>query len=275
MEAGSGSTLRYAVTEYKGSDTDIVIPAYINGNRISGVGYNSVAVKGLSTVKSVKVEYGILSLYKNAFDGYGNLERIELSDFLTGISAYSMRNTGITTLRLPDKLINIDSSAFDGCNALESISAGPDCKNYKVVDDSCIYTITGEVLRYVLPKCSSIDFPDTVKTISADSIVNTEITSLVLPEGFLTIKALAISRNAKLESVVLPESVTTIESNNFANCSNLKSFVIQSKNATLGTECFAGVHAEFKIFVPEDAVDYYKAAANWSSFADKIFAISE
>jgi hypothetical protein len=37
----------------------------------------------------------------------------------------------------------------------------------------------------------------------------------------------------------------------------------------------SGTAADLKIYVPADLVDTYKAASNWSAYADKIMAIPQ
>lgn len=48
---------------------------------------------------------------------------------------------------------------------------------------------------------------------------------------------------------------------------------------TLGANCFINTNSSFRIYVPDDGtgaiVQDYKAATNWSSYASRIFPISQ
>ncbi|MCL1867104.1 MAG: leucine-rich repeat domain-containing protein, partial [Oscillospiraceae bacterium] len=70
---------------------------------------------------------------------------------------------------------------------------------------------------------------------------NVIFTSVVLPEGLLTIGAGAFSGNTVLKSVNIPDSVTKIGSDAFRNTTQLKSIKIGKGLKELGTAAFGGM----------------------------------
>jgi hypothetical protein len=81
---------------------------------------------------------------------------------------------------------------------------------------------------------------------------------------------------SKLTTVDLPET-TSIDGYAFYNCKSLTTVILRNTErvATLSsTNVFAGA-ANAIIYVPDSLVDSYKAANNWSAYADRIKGLSE
>lgn len=78
-----------------------------------------------------------------------------------------------------------------------------------------------------------------------------------------------------LSDIVLPNTVTSIGSSAFAECSGLYNIRIHALTPpTLGNNVFYNVNPDFKILVPASAVDTYKQASGWSTYASKIYPIT-
>jgi hypothetical protein len=79
-----------------------------------------------------------------------------------------------------------------------------------------------------------------------------------------------------LTSVTIPNSVTEIGWEAFKDCSRLTLLTIE--NATppeVRGWAFEGVSKNMTIYVPAESVKKYKAAEDWSEYADKIKAIGK
>ena len=71
-----------------------------------------------------------------------------------------------------------------------------------------------------------------------------------------------------LTNVIIPDSVTSIGDYAFNYCNRLKTIkVLSTTPPTLGSEVFYAIE---KIIVPKSAINTYKSAAGWSTYADKI-----
>jgi hypothetical protein len=80
-----------------------------------------------------------------------------------------------------------------------------------------------------------------------------------------------------LEYVNLPATITKIDGLSFSDCANLKIVIARS---TIPPElsnynAFAGTPSTMEIYVPDESVEAYKSATNWSAYADRIKPMSE
>ena len=74
--------------------------------------------------------------------------------------------------------------------------------------------------------------------------------------------------------MVIPSTVTQIGNQAFRYCSKLTSLTVQRTTPpTLGTNALQSTSANLVIYVPAEAVDTYKAASGWSTYASQIEAI--
>ena len=72
----------------------------------------------------------------------------------------------------------------------------------------------------------------------------------------------------------MPSTVTSIGGNEFSGCTAMKSFVIRAiAPPSLGVNSFSGNPCS--IYVPDQSVEAYKTASNWSTYASKIKPLSE
>ena len=84
-------------------------------------------------------------------------------------------------------------------------------------------------------------------------------------------------RECKLVSITLP-SVTLIEARAFQKCSVLKSVIITQGNSVAilrSNSAFLNKSSSLKIYVPDNLLDAYKEATNWSYLAASILPLSE
>lgn len=81
----------------------------------------------------------------------------------------------------------------------------------------------------------------------------------------------------RLESIYLP-NIASIGANAFANCSAMKRFFIGLNKSNVITLSNANAFSNTGrsiIFVPDDLVSNYRSASQWSTYAGRIFGISD
>ena len=86
--------------------------------------------------------------------------------------------------------------------------------------------------------------------------------------------------NKNVEYVRLPSTVTSAANYAFNQCSSLKTLVIDAIEPFPITIYFIGSSDPIKngngfVYVPDESVETYKNATNWSAFASQIKPISE
>lgn len=139
-----------------------------------------------------------------------------------------------------DALTNIRRYAFAYCQQLESVSL----PNF-VTADTGIFMYCNNLTSVSIPKCASVP---------GSMFYSCQI----------------------LESISLP-SVTSIDTYAFGICPMLNAVVLGN---TAGVVTLKNTNAFYDssnaiIYVPDALVDSYKAATNWSTYADRIKPISE
>ncbi len=162
------------ISDYTGSDTDIVIPAEIDGKRVSVVGdimgFNS------DTITSITIQEGPTEIADYAFTD----------------------KTKLTSVTLPSSLRKIGGSAFYGCEALKTVTIP-----YGVTQiGEAAFSQTG---------LTSVTIPGSVKTIEPDAFSYCyNLTTVVIEEGVQSIGKKAFIWCESLTGITLPASLTEI-----------------------------------------------------------------
>lgn len=103
------------------------------------------------------------------------------------------------------------------------------------------------------------------------------LSSITIPDGVTSIDNYTFYYCYSLSSITIPNSVTLIGNNAFQNCYGVRYYDFTRHTAvpTLsGTNAFNGIAADCEIRVPAALVDAWKAATNWSTYADHIVGVS-
>ena len=101
-----------------------------------------------------------------------------------------------------------------------------------------------------------------------------QITDVNWPSGIESIDNNSFYGCSGLASVTIPNSVTSIGDSAFYGCSGLASITIEATAPpTLSDVNVFSDTNNCPIYVPTESVDAYKAATNWSNFANRIQAI--
>ena len=212
---------------------------------------------------------GIRDVKNSAFSSCSSLAEIALPASITyiGITAFQNCSSLTRVINLENtKVTSIDQYAFRYCSSLAEI-AFPD-------------TLTS-IGRYAFQGCSSlaeIAFPDTLTNIGSyafygckllTSVINLENTKVT------DIWEFAFSACSSLAEITLPTGVTSIRNYAFFQSSSLQYIRIEATTPPTLSSTNAIPSSIGAIYVPDESVETYKAATNWSSFASKIKGISE
>ncbi len=69
-------------------------------------------------ITSLVLEPGVKSVGQNAFNGFGRLEQIQLSDSVAELGMYAFADTGLKEISIPKSVSKIGYFAFDNCTQL-------------------------------------------------------------------------------------------------------------------------------------------------------------
>ena len=235
-----------AIREKTGSTAKLSLDQMVNE-------IEAISVGGDTTVEDALIMRTITS-YTNpdvtklkgfCFYNAVDLEELNLPKVTTvGFNAlYNCK--GLKTANMDGLITTTDGGLFENASALVSVSLAN------------LETITkGSVLR----ACSSLP-------------------SIVLPKLTTVSGSYALGYCTSLEKAEFP-SLTTISGGSFMRgCSKLKTLILGY--ATEPVQMTASAHYAFldathlEIYVPDNLVEDYKVATNWTSFASKIKPLSE
>ena len=227
------------ITAYTGLETKLVIPAEINGVKVTGI--DSGAFRNNTGLTSVVIPEGVTSIGDGAFRDCSSLESIDLPDGLTSIGEYAFYDcSSLVSIDLPDGLTSIGEWAFFECSSLESIDL-PDG----------VTSIGNSVFRYCI-SLESIDLPDGLTSIGDYAFSGCiSLVSIDLPDGLTSIGNSAFSSCSSLASIDLPEELASISDEAFRSCDSLVSICLPDGLTSIGNSAFRSCDSLVSIDLPE------------------------
>ena len=151
-----------------------------------------------SSVTSEEIEYNVIGIAANAFNGSSEL----------------------ISVTIPNSVTSIGSGIFSGCTSLTSIVIEEGNPKYDSRDNCNAIIETASNTLFL--GCNGSVVPSSVTSIGKDAFNGcTGLTSLIIPNSVTSIGEGAFQGCSGLNSIVIGNGVTTIGSNAFNECSNL------------------------------------------------------
>jgi hypothetical protein len=266
--------------------TSVTIP-----NSVTSIG--SWAFYNCSGLSSVTIPKSVTSIGDYALSGCSSLTIIKVAN---GNTKYDSRNScnaiietasnkliaGCKNTVIPNSVTTIDWHAFSYCSGLTSIDI-----------PNSVTSIGGGAFSY----CSdlvSITIPNSVTLIGNSAFSDcSSLASIDIPNSIITIGSWAFYNCIGLTSIDIPNSVTSIEEGAFMYCSGLTSLDIGNSVTSIDDYAFYDCNGLTDIFcwamtpptvnywtfsscygatlfVPEEAVNAYKAADYWKNFTNMV-----
>ena len=214
------------ITDYKGSDTNLVIPSEIDGKKVTSVGIS-------------------------AFYYCESLTNIEIPDSVTNIGDGAfMCCTNLTEVKIPNSVTSIGSYAFTGCTSLKEITVDKDNQNYSSVNGVLFNKNKTELIAYPDQKGNTYTIPDSVTSIGESAFHSCSLTNITIPDGVTYIGRRAFEDCTNLTEVKIPDSVTSIENWVFSGCTSLTNITLSDGVTSIGENTFVGCTSLTNIKIP-------------------------
>ncbi len=288
------------VGSYKGIDTsDATVTAddilkgktaYANNEQITGTieEYDGTYTGDASSIGELEKSF------ISSIDDSLGANTTKLPDSLTSIGQYAFYNcTNLALTKLPEGITSIGEYAFQSCPNL-ALTKLPDSLTY--IGRDAFHNCTNLVLTELPDGLTIID------TAVFQGCTNLALTKL--PEGLTNLRTNAFLNCTNLAITEIPEKITTFSSSVFQGCASLSEItckgMISSFSSTLFKDCtnlvklvlpnitkvpslqntsvFTGTpiaNGTGYIYVPDNFVEDFKVATNWSTYSNQIKPISE
>ena len=171
----------------------------------------------------------------------------------------------LASITIPESVTSLGNYCFSSCSILASIT----------IPESV--TSLSEYCFGYCPSLTSIDIPESVTSLGHSCFTTcTSLASIDIPESVTSLGNYCFYYCTKLASITIPESVTSLGKYCFYYCPRLASVtMLPTTPPTLGSGAFDRTASDLVITVPKGTLDAYKAATNWSAYADKMVEASE
>ncbi len=231
------------ISYYGGTEEEVVIPSYIDGYKVVGIG--SLAFQE-STVKKVTLPETVETIDPAAFYLCRSLEEIEFSDGLKSVCEFAFLGcTALREIEFPDSLETVGRLAFAECYSLESIDFGngiTDIEGFVKPATESYVDIYEAISKYDSFN-SSGHYSSFFGCYSLKEIkFGSENESYRATDGVIYSKdgkRLVYYCPGKEETeFIVPDSVEIIERAAFSDCDNLERVVIGDNVVNIGRDAF-------------------------------------
>lgn len=236
------------ITSYKGSETEVLIPAVIGKARVSVIGEEAFSASEWNNgvknrearrkIVSVTVPEGVERIDEAAFSQCVSLKTVKLPQSLRLIGDRAFRDCEkLKSIQIPEGVSTVGAAVFWGCKSL------PKQGDFLV--------LSGTVYRYD-GKDSCLRFPEGVRAIHSLSTGNgtirgfdpySQVRELFFPESLESIGNSVFEKYKGLNAVTLPKGLRKIGRKAFAG-SGLKSVELNEGLEQIGDEAFAATALE-------------------------------
>ena len=224
---------------------------------------------------------GSTTIGNNAFEYCYGMTNLSLQEGITSIGSGAFYCcSGLTSVNIPNTVTSINQDTFNNCYNLSSVTLS---NNLTSIGDNAFYYCSGltsvnipntvtSIGDSAFKDCrslSSVILPSSITSLNKRVFENcTSLINLTIPDSVISIGDYAFEYSG-LMNVEIPSSVLTIGANAFNHCSRLALLKMKRTTPpTIASNTFS--NSSGFIVVPQESLEIYKNAENWSLFADRI-----
>ena len=194
------------------------------------------------------------------------VKRVEIGRGITLIGDGAFENCySLASVTIPYEVTRLGSRMLNNCQSLRSVTI-----------PNSVTSIYLRTFQYCY-SLASVAIPNSVTGIYTNAFqYGSSLAAVTIPDSVTIIGAYALNSCYALTSCKIPGGVTSIDSYTFANCYGAAFYDFTDATAvpTLkAVYAFNSIPADCEIRVPAALVDEWKAATNWSTYADHIVGV--
>jgi len=215
------------ITGYLGDDTEVVIPAELDGMAVVKVG--DEAFKDNTSVTSITIPDSVTSIGDFAFFSCTSLTNVTIGNSVTSIGHSAFYNCGFLSITIPDSVTSIGEDAFDGCTSLTTVTLPVRFRDsYQFIgfssDQALLYFGSAGDWTYTVT--------DNQATITGYSGAGgaVEIPAELDGVAVVNVKNRCFDNNTSVTSITIPDSVTSIGEEAFFQATSLTSITVDADN---------------------------------------------
>ena len=201
------------------TETTLIVPETVDGIPVTGINWaretDTEACPYAFDPDTVILPDTVEEIGRAAFFDFPNLTTIRLPKRLVSIDSFAFANCPLTCVELPESLHTLGTGAFHNCSELTSVKLPSQMTH---IPTSAFYN------------CASLEhitFPESLRSIGTCAFMNcTALKKLSLSDSIHSIGDHAFDGCSSLLHVALPHFLTSIESNTFSNCTLLSTVTI-------------------------------------------------
>lgn len=213
-------------------------PIYIPCDSNSAITSGEVSSK--TSITSTTIGKCVSEIGFGAFSGCTYLKYAMIPSTVRRISERAFVGCqDMVQLTIPEGVESIGSSVFSGCTNLNEIV-----------------------------------LPETLTTLDRYALRRCGLKKINIPSSLSAISENCFNSCTDIEEITIPNNITRIEYSAFIYCTSLnKVTVLASTPPSLGNNAFFNTSEDLRIYVPEESLNAYKTAYNWSEYSTKIYPI--
>lgn len=226
-------------TEVNATEGKVMTKVVVTTNVVGNNNKLHQVIDGTITEITAADLSGVAFIRKHAFSNCENLKKVELPNSVVRIYDYAFSTCpALTDMVIPDSVKSIYEYAFSYCNNITTI----------IIPDS-VTTMDSSVF-YACKSLSKVKLPNAITVLSWQLFYGcSNLIDITIPNSVITIANYALNIGTSTNKGTITMLSTTPPS--------IESYTFNKSNLN-------------KIIVPKGSGDTYKAATNWSAFADYI-----
>lgn len=255
----------YRVKSYKGTATDVVIPAEYEGLPVQEI--LDYAFYNSEIITSVVIGDSVTNIGNGAFAYCANLTSVVIGNSVTNIGDYAFAySKNLTSIVIPESVTVVNNYVFYDCTSLTDIYCEAESQpeswsdewNYALEatvhwgygassDDDASDDVGTEGLVFELSEDETYYIVSGYNGTESDVVIPAEYEGLPVKE----IGVMAFEECEILTSIEMPDSIVTIGNYAFKLCANLTSAKIGNSVRTIGGHAFDCCESLTSIEIPD------------------------